>query len=119
MMSEFDLAINIYKKVIIEEPSYVSAYNNLGTLYVKLKHYQDALSIFKEFTKIDSGNYRATLGMAVAFDKIEKHANALRFYKKYLKQTADSKRKPFVLQRIKELKMLLNRTAKPLHLRVI
>jgi len=113
LVDEPEIAEAIYKKIIEQRKSYLAAYDNLGSLYIRLFRYQDAIKIFNELLKINPDFYRALLGIGVAFDKAGKRVEAMRYYKKYLAKKPNSGNARYINDRlaaIREERSYINRS---------
>lgn len=105
MIDEPEMAEMIYKKVIDNRPSYIAAYNNLGSLSIRQGKFLEAIKTFKKLIEINPEFIRANLGIAVAFDKMDKLSDARRYYKKYLEKKPNAGNAPYILDRINDIRL--------------
>lgn len=102
-MGEFQMAYDMYNKIIEQRPSYMAAYNNLGSLYLRDKKPNKALETFKRIVEINPEFVRAYLGLGLSYDKMDRKYLAQKNYKKYLELKPSSENAPYIMERLKEL----------------
>ena len=67
-------------------------------------NFLEASKTFFQLIKRNPDYYKAYLGIAMSFDKLEKYVDAIRYYKKFLSLKQFSEDALFARQRINELK---------------
>jgi len=97
-------ALKLYQDIIAKHPENVAAYNAYGSLNIKLENYSRAIKIFRELLKFDRRYARAYLGIAIAFDKLQKPSYSIRYYKKYVELKPNCSNVPFIQDRLKALR---------------
>jgi tetratricopeptide (TPR) repeat protein len=112
MIDEDDIAELIYSKIIEVRPSYVAAYNNLGSLYIKLQRHYEAIKMYRRLIRINPDFNGAYLGLAVAYDKAGRTHSAVKYYKKYAELKPNANNIIYVDNRLKHLKNSKTPTAK-------
>lgn len=100
LMDEPEMAYKIYEKIIEENPDYIPAHNHKAGLLMSMGDFEEAARIFFEILKIDDTYSRAFLGLGICFDKLEKYANAVRFYKKYIANNPENETTKALASRI-------------------
>lgn len=103
-MNEEYMALSIYQKIIDENPAYLVAYNHKVALLMKMEMFSEAASLFNTILKINPDFYRAYLGIALCFDKLNRPKDAIRYYSKYVAMKPNAINSKKVQKRIKELK---------------
>lgn len=101
MLSEYDLSILIYKKIIEVRPSNINTYYSLASLQLKEGMLVDAGKTFKQLLSINPEYTKAHLGLAIAFDKMGETEKATRYYRKYIKLKPNSINSVYVIERTK------------------
>ncbi len=101
---EEDMALIIYQKIIETSPEDIKAYNHKSTLLMTMGNYYEASVILHQILKINPEYYRAYLGIAICFDKMNKKNDAIRYYKKFIEYKPNSYHIPDVKERLAELK---------------
>ena len=71
---------------------------------MSLGNYYEASKLFNKILKLNPDYFRAYLGIAICFDKMNKPKDAQRYYMKFLKCKPNSHHAPFVKARIKKIK---------------
>ena len=117
LLGEEDMALSIYQKIIEENPNYIPAYNHKAGLYITLGEYNEAAVLFYQILKINPAYYRANLGLGICFDKMNKFARAIRYYKKYIARKPHSDTTKSLVGRICE--MYENNSCKKGNLKVV
>ena len=69
-----------------------------------LGNYEESSKTFFQLIKRNPDYYKAYLGIAMCFDKMERYSDATRYYRKFLKLKRFSEDALFARQRIKELR---------------
>ena len=64
---DFKEAIKAYRSAIETNPSGVSAYSSLGSLFIKMKKFDDAEIILKEATKVKGADYLIYLNLGYVY----------------------------------------------------
>ncbi len=107
LVDEADLSLMIYNKLIETNPEFLKAYYNKGAMLMGMGQFEEASQTFFQLVKRNPDYYKAYLGIAMSFDKLGRYADAIRYYKKFLKLKNFSEDAVFARQRIPELKALL------------
>lgn len=97
------MAHDIYDKIIEQRPSYLAAYNNKGSLYLREEKAHKALEIFKNLIDLNPEFVRAYLGLGLSYDKLGRKYMAQKYYKKYLELKPSSENAPYIMERMKDL----------------
>jgi len=74
-------AIPPFEHSIAIRPTYI-AYNNLGTVYLRLRRFADAAHAYREATKLDNREYLAWGGLGDAYHYLGDRAQAMEAYKR-------------------------------------
>ena len=93
--------------VIITNPEFLKAYYNKGAMLMGLGDFEEASKTFFQLIKRNPDYYKAYLGIAMSFDKLERYNDAIRYYKKFLCFKKFSEDSIFAKQRIKDLREIL------------
>lgn len=101
---ETDLALMIYQKIIEQNSAYIRAYEHKANLLMSLGRFKEASKVLYDVIKINPDFYRAYMGIALCFDKMNRYADAIRYYRMYLSRKPNSKDKDDILERLKDLK---------------
>ena len=104
LVEETDLSLMIYNKLIETNPGFLKAYYNKAAMLMGMGDFLEASKTFFQLIKRNPDYYKAYLGIAMSFDKLEKYSDAIRYYKKFLKLKQFSEDALFARQRIGELK---------------
>lgn len=104
LVDEPELSLMIYNKLIETNPEFLKAYYNKGAMLMGMGNFMEASRTFFQITKRNPNYYKAYLGIAMSFDKLEKYTDAIRYYKKFLSIKQFSEDSIFAKNRIKELK---------------
>ena len=105
-IEEFDMAEMIYLKILEKKPHDTDDYRCLGNLYIKTCDFKKALNCFRDMLAIDENNAEAYFGLARTLDIAQKHVEARRYYRKYLKLQPFSEYRKFVLEKLEKTKIL-------------
>lgn len=83
-------AIRYYKEALVVYPDFVSAHNNLGSIYANfLGEYETAVPYFRRAVELDSSYTQAIFNLAFCLDKTGKKDEAIRLYEKALAMDPD------------------------------
>lgn len=104
IVEENEIALMIYQKIIETSPSFIKAYNHKSALLMNMGDYFEASIVFNKILKLNPDYYRAYLGIGICFDKMDKSADAMRYYKKFIDRKPNSHHASFVKSRIIKLK---------------
>lgn len=96
-------AIEIYKRIVAIDAEFLPAYNNLGSLYMRLSMYNDSEDLFKHLIEKAPSFSRGYLGLAITFDKSGKSREALTAYHQVLTMKPNSRNTEFIERRILQL----------------
>ena len=97
----------IYNKLMETNPEFLKAYYNKGAMLLGMGEYEESSKTFFKLTKRNPDYYKAYLGIAMCFDKLERYSDAIRYYKKFLQIKQFSEDAVFARQRITELREML------------
>lgn len=104
LVDEPELSLMIYNKLIETNPEFLKAYYNKGAMLMGMGNFSEASKVFFQLLKRNPDYYKAHLGIAMSFDKLEKYSDAIRYYKKFLGLKEFSEDAVFARKRIEELK---------------
>ena len=107
LVEEPELSLMIYNKLIETNPGFLKAYYNKAAMLMGMGDFLEASKTFFQLIKRNPDYYKAYLGIAMSFDKLEKYGDAIRYYKKFLQFKKFSEDSVFANQRIKELREYL------------
>ncbi len=80
--SEFEKAIEAYKKAIKIDPDSDGAHHNIGLAYDNLGKFEKAIEAYKKAIKINPNNDGAYFGMGLAYYNLDKFEEAIEAHKK-------------------------------------
>lgn len=109
MNNDTQYAIRLYQEIIDIEPEFLPAYNNLGSLYMRLGLYAPAEVLFRALTEKAPEFTRGYLGLAITLDKSGKRHEAIEHYNKVLRMRPTGKNTEFITKRIVHLNRELGR----------
>jgi tetratricopeptide (TPR) repeat protein len=98
-----DAAVTIYKRIIEIDAEFLPAYNNLGSLYMRLSLFPEAEGLFKTLIEKAPDFSRGYLGLAITYDKSGSRKEALGLYQKVLAMKPNSKNVAFINRRILQI----------------
>ena len=104
LVDEADLSLMIYNKIIETNPEFLKAYYNKAAMLMGMGDFEEASKTFFALLKRNPDYYKAYLGIAMSFDKLEKYPDAIRYYRKFLQIKKFSEDAAFARERIKELR---------------
>ena len=107
LVDESDLSLMIYNKLIETNPGFLKAYYNKGAMLMGMGNFEEASKTFFQLIKRNPDYYKAYLGIAMSFDKLERYSDAIRYYKKFLELKKFSEDALFARQRIKDIREYL------------
>lgn len=84
-LEQTDEAITAYQRAVTLAPANQHLWNNIGSLYLKHKKYQQALDAYKKAVKNDSNNSIAWFGLANTYYHCAMFDEAIAAYEFYLK----------------------------------
>jgi len=94
-----------FTKLIIIYPDFVTAYNNLGIVYLKLKKYKLAEKMFSHAIKVNNRYSKAYYNLATTYFREKKYTKSIEILKKLYKIDKEYLKKRFKKQKaIKEIK---------------
>lgn len=99
----------LYEEIIQLDVEFLPAYNNLGSVHMRLGHYDVAESMFRVLLQKEPGFGRAYLGLAISLDRQNKPKEALRYYEQLLAMRSYSRNKTYVRDRVLTLRQQLGR----------
>ena len=103
MNGDTDYAIRLYQDIIDLEAEFLPAYNNLGSLYMRLGMYMQAEILFRVLTEKAPDFTRGFLGLAITLDKAGKRQESIDAYQQVLKMRPTGKNTEFIAKRIVHL----------------
>ena len=106
LCEEQDMALMIYQKLIENSPKYLNAYLRKSTLYIKMELYKQALSLYLEASKINPEYTKIYSDIGHCLDKLGKHTDAKRYYRKFLSAQPDADNATDVLKRVEKLRQI-------------
>ena len=119
-LEEYNMAFLIYDHIIEQDPSYLNAYINKGTLEMSIDKYKEATGTFSQVIKINPDFYKAYFGIALCFDKLGKYRDAKRYYTKFISIKPHGDVADFVSARLKKLSSIaLKRPRVSCHLSLV
>ena len=83
---------------------FLKAYYNKGAMLMGMGDFEGASKTFFKLIKRNPDYYKAYLGIAMSFDKLERYSDAIRYYRKFLGLKQFSEDALFARQRIKDLR---------------
>ena len=81
-MGDYEKAAKYYKMAVDEDPDFIPAWNNLGTLYTRTKRYKKAIKCFINALNIDPSSVVPLNNLGYLYYRLGRYDEAL----KYLKQ---------------------------------
>jgi len=87
---EFQEAIKEYRASIQTNPSALPAYSSLGSLFIKMKKFDDAEIVLKEAAKIEGADYLIHLNLGYVYLQKKNFIEAQRFCEKAIKMNSNS-----------------------------
>ena len=81
----FEIAENLYKKILDEQPNHLVVMNNLGALLIQGGKKEKAEIILQKVLKIDSNNINALENLGIIFKESIKYQKAIECHKKVIK----------------------------------
>lgn len=109
MNNDSQYAIRLYQEIIDIEAEFLPAYNNLGSLYMRLGMYTPAEILFRKLTEKAPEFTRGYLGLAITLDKSGQRQEAIEMYNKVLRMRPTGKNTEFITKRIIHLNRELGR----------
>jgi Flp pilus assembly protein TadD len=85
-----DAAIAEFKLAIAEYPSFTAAFNELGVLYLKTNHLEEADQTFQSALKIDAESFPALMNRGIANVMMKRYGEAVPILRKVLKKNEES-----------------------------
>jgi tetratricopeptide (TPR) repeat protein len=95
-----DAALKQYQETVRLDPRLAIAQYELGQLELQQKHPAEALAAFQQAQALDSTLIQATLGAALAAERLNDTAQAVSFFEKYLASRPDDAETRFHLARL-------------------
>ncbi len=84
-IEQLEKAAQAYRRFVEINPGPVwTGYNQLGSVYVKLRQYDKAIGAFEKVIENDSGNLKAVYNLAHSYDQSGRYADAAPLYKKLI-----------------------------------
>lgn len=110
MADDFAYAIRLYEEIIDLEEDFLPAYNNLGSLYMRLGQLEESEILFRALVKKAPEFTRGHLGLAITLDKAGKRSAAIDAYTQVLRMRPSSRNSEFIERRIVALNKEMGRT---------
>ena len=104
VLGDTEMAELIYFRIIELFPSNISAYNNLGNLYIMLNMYYKAGAAYKELLKISPDFPQAYFALGICFEKLGKINDAIRYFRKFSELKPNSINSPEVKKHLSNLR---------------
>lgn len=86
----YDKALDIYNKILQENPKNKYVWNKKASLFEEQENYEEALKCYDEALKIDKNYQRAVLNKGLRLDILERYTEALKCYNEFLKTCPNS-----------------------------
>ncbi len=102
-------AVRLYQEIIELEVDFLPAYNNLGSLYMRLGQYKPAEELFRSLVEKAPEFTRGHLGLAITLDKAGKRGEAIQTYHQVMRMRPSGKNTDFIEKRIVQLNLELGR----------
>ena len=80
--NNFQVATELYKKIIKISPNHINANNNLGVLYQTLGDFQKAISYYGKVIEINPNYINAINNLGTIFEKLGEYQKAISYYEK-------------------------------------
>ena len=80
--NNFQVATELYKKIIKISPNHINANNNLGVLYQTLGDFQKAKSCFEKVIEINSNYINAHYNLGIVYEKLKENLKAISCFEK-------------------------------------
>lgn len=109
MTEDFDYTIRLYQQIIQIEPEFLPAYNNLGSIFMRLGRYEEAEALFRTLIAKAPDFTRGHLGLAITLDKAGKRKQAIASYNQVMRLRPTSKNTDFIEKRIVSLNAEMGR----------
>lgn len=106
LCDETEMAMMVYQKLIENSPEFAKGHEHKSSLLMKMENYRAASRALNKMIKIDPKNTTAYAGIGICLDKLGKHADAQRYYRKFLVEDPTAQEAGFVKDRLAELKLL-------------
>lgn len=106
LAEEQDMALMIYQKLIENSPKYIHAYLRKSKLYIKMELYKQALGLYIDAAKINPDNTTIYSDIGHCLDKLGKHTDAKRYYRKFLSAQPDAENANDILKRVERLRQI-------------
>lgn len=97
-------ASDVYVDIIEQDEAFAPAYNNLGSIYMRLGRYRQAEGLFRELLVLAPDFTRAFLGLAICLDRTNRPKDALPYYEKLLLSRYHSRNREFIEGRIRTIR---------------
>lgn len=86
---KFDIAKELYQKVLKIDPNHLGAHNNLGVIFIKLKEYLKAIDCFEKVIEINPDFLSAYNNLGIILHKQNRFNEAETNYRKAIKLRPD------------------------------
>ena len=103
--NDIDYAISLYERILTLDAEFLPAYNNLGSLYMRLGQYLKAEELFRQLIQKAPDFTRGYLGLAIALDKAGKRGESLETYHEVLRMKPNTRNASFIKKRIVQINM--------------
>jgi tetratricopeptide (TPR) repeat protein len=82
--NNLDKAIEVYRKVVVLDPTCILALNNLGSIYGSIGRYENAVVLLRQAIQLDPGQAGQFTNLGNAYYKLRRHPEAIDAYKQAL-----------------------------------
>jgi|TARA_B110000037_G_C17075042_1_gene487504 tetratricopeptide (TPR) repeat protein len=80
--NNFQIAVELYKKIILISPNHINAHYNLGILYQKLRDYQKAINCFEKVIEVNPHKIEAYNNQGIAYTELREYQKAINCFEK-------------------------------------
>ena len=101
-----------YQKLIENTPTYINAYLRKASLLMKMELYRNALGLYNEILKINPNYTQVYSEIGLCLDKLGKHSDAKRYYRKFLASRPDADNANLVMRRVEKLRNIKSKENK-------
>ena len=78
----YQVAINLYKRVLKLEPKHLDAHHNLGVVFQEIREYQEAKNYYEKVIEIDPNHAIAQINLGGILNRLGEHSKAISCYEK-------------------------------------
>ncbi|MEB3245653.1 MAG: tetratricopeptide repeat protein [Vampirovibrionales bacterium] len=102
-ISALHRAVGLYQQVLKLDKAYLPAYNNLGSLYLRLGELGKAQALFRRMTDLAPTFSRGYWGLGMVFDRNGEPEKSLRYYRKTLELSPNNPYRQAIIDRIADI----------------